>query len=127
MIDKEKLSGIKGVGCDIVSISRIEKLLSDTRFLGKVCTEQEICYCREKTSHTAAGIWAAKEAVSKALGTGFDGFTPKDIEVVRSVAGQPQIALHRGARARAEMLGIANVHISISHESEQAFAFAVAQ
>lgn len=89
---------IKGVGCDIVSASRIAKLIVDQRFLDNVYTVYEHEYISENGTQTAAGLWAAKEAVSKALGTGFVGFTAKDIE---------------------------NIHISISHEKEQAIAFAV--
>ena len=73
------------------------------------------------------GIWAAKEAASKSLGTGFYGFTIKDIEVRHTAQGQPQIILYNGALKQAEQLGVKRIHISISHESEQALAFAVAE
>ena len=72
---------IKGVGCDIVSVSRIAKFIVDQRFLDNVYTVYEREYINEKGTQTAAGLWAAKEAVSKALGTGFVGFTAKDIEI----------------------------------------------
>lgn len=75
------MSSIRGVGCDIVSVSRIAGLLKETRFLNSVCTECEQMYCKDKSARTVAGLWAAKEAVSKALGTSFSGFTAKDIEV----------------------------------------------
>ena len=70
---------IKGVGCDIVGVSRIAELIADQRFLDKVYTVYEQAYISEKGKQTAAGLWAAKEAVSKTLGTGFVGFTAKDI------------------------------------------------
>lgn len=120
-------SGIRGVGCDIVNVIRIEKLLANDRFLDKVCTDYERSYCKGKSAQTAAGIWAAKEAVSKAMGTGFCGYTPKDIEVCHDDNGRPQIVLHRGARTRAELLEISNLQISISHEAELALAFVVAE
>lgn len=118
---------IKGIGCDIVDISRVEQLLNQNRFLEKVYTPYEQEYIRGKTAHTAAGLWAAKEAVSKALGTGFKGFVMKDIEILHNKNGQPQVMLCNGAKATAEKMKIKQIHISISHEDKQAIAFAVAQ
>ena len=116
---------IKGVGCDIVSVSRIAKLIVDQRFLDNVYTVYEHAYISEKGTQTAAGLWAAKEAVSKALGTGFVGFTAKDIEIRHNESGAPQIVLYNGAKTRAESIHVKNIYISISHEKEQALAFAV--
>ena len=116
---------IKGIGCDIVSISRIAKVIVDQKFLDKVYTVYEQDYICQKGSQTAAGLWAAKEAVSKALGTGFVGFTAKDIEIRHNESGTPQIMLYNGAKTRSELIDAENVYISISHEKEQAMAFAV--
>ena len=116
---------IKGIGCDIVNISRIAELLVNERFLDKVYTAYEQNYISEKGTQTAAGLWAAKEAVSKALGTGFVGFTAKDIEIRHNESGTPQIMLYNGAQTRAELIDVETVYISISHEKEQAMAFAV--
>lgn len=123
-----KMNGfIKGVGCDIVSIPRFKEKMNNTRFADKIFTGYEQNYIADKQVSSAAGLWAAKEAVSKALGTGFVGFSVKDIEVRHTAQGQPQIILYNGAQKRSEELGIQNIHISISHESEQALAFAVAE
>ncbi len=116
---------IKGIGCDIVSVSRIAVLIADKKFLNKVYTEHEQNYISGKGKQTAAGLWAAKEAVSKALGTGFVGFTAKDIEIRHNESGTPQIVLYNGAKTIAESVDAKNIHISISHEKEQALAFAV--
>ncbi len=116
---------IKGIGCDIVSISRIAVLIADNKFLNKVYTEQEQNYISGKGTQTAAGLWAAKEAVSKALGTGFVGFTAKDIEIRHNESGTPQIVLYNGAKTIADSVDVKNIHISISHEKEQALAFTV--
>lgn len=116
---------IKGVGCDIVSVSRITELIADQRFLNKVYTAYEQNYISKKGTQSAAGLWVAKEAVSKALGTGFVGFNIKDIEVRYNEEGAPQIALYNGATMRSELIGVEKVHISISHDKEQALAFAV--
>ena len=116
---------IKGIGCDIVSISRIAKVIVDQKFLDKVYTVYEQDYIYQKGAQTAAVLWAAKEAVSKALGTGFVGFTAKDIEIRHNESGTPQIMLYNGAKTRAELIDVKTVYISISHEKEQAMAFAV--
>lgn len=78
-----------GIGCDIVCISRIRKQLTNPRFCKKIFTLYEQDYVQNHSAQTAAGIWAAKEAVSKALGTGFVGFTAKDIEIRHNQQGQP--------------------------------------
>lgn len=116
---------IKGIGCDIVCVSRITELIADQRFINKVYTAYEQNYISEQGTQSAAGLWAAKEAVSKALGTGFAGFTAKDIEIRHNESGTPQIVLYNGARARSESMDVRNIHISISHEKEQAMAFVV--
>lgn len=116
-------NGIRGIGCDIVSVHRIRRLMETPRFPDKVYTPYERAYISGRSARTAAGIWAAKEAVSKALGTGFSGFTLKDIEIRHTEGGQPYAVLYNGAAAA----GAKRIHISISHEAEQAMAFAVAE
>lgn len=118
---------ILGVGVDIVQVSRIERLLSKPGFLKRVFTEKEV----ERFEHdgyppqTIAGVFAAKEAVSKALGTGFSGFGTRDIEILPGEFGAPHAKLYNGARDRFSYLGGANIHVSISHEQEYAIALAV--
>lgn len=118
---------IAGIGCDIVGVSRIERLRSNPRFSEKVYTTCEQEYLTNHSAQTAAGLWAAKEAVCKALGTGFVGFTPKDIEISHTQSGQPYVLLHNGAARIAAAHRITNIHISISHEQKQAVAFAIAE
>ena len=118
---------IKGIGCDIVDISRIEKAMQNTRFIDKVYTPYEQACIKNKSVHTAAGIWAAKEAVSKALGTGFAGFTVKDIEIRHDNNGEPFVILHNGAETVSSNRCIKKIYISISHEDKYAMAFAIAE
>lgn len=118
---------IKGIGCDIAEISRIEKAMQNTRFTDKVYTQYEQTWINNRSVHTAAGIWAAKEAVSKALGTGFAGFTVKDIEIQHDNNGKPFVILHDGAEIVSSKRCIKKIHISISHEDEYAMAFAIAE
>lgn len=118
---------IKGLGCDIVSISRIRRKLETPRFAGKVFTAYEQQVIAAKGADTAAGLWAAKEAVSKALGTGFVGFAMPDIEVLHRSSGQPCIQLHAGALDAFQALGAQTVHITISHDGDSAMAVAIAE
>ena len=118
---------ILGVGVDIVAISRIERLIEKPRFLERLFTEKE----RERFEHigyipqTIAGVFAAKEAVSKALGTGFSGFGMRDIEILPDEYGAPHASLYGGALARFSHIGGAAIHLSISHERTHAIAMAV--
>ena len=120
---------IYGTGTDIVQISRIEKALKKESFVKKCFTENEIIYLKSKnfSPETAAGIFAAKEAVSKALGTGFRGFMPQDLEILHTENMKPYVNLLPKAEKTAVDLGVNNIHISISHCKDYALAFAVAE
>lgn len=115
---------IRGVGVDLCGIARMEENLSKEHFLSRVFTPGEIAYIRAKGQSAAAsmaGIFALKEAVCKALGTGI-AFALTDIEVTHSEAGQPQISLTGRA---AEIAGGGRFHASVSHEGDMATAFVV--
>lgn len=119
------------IGTDIIECDRIAAMMekhADT-FLQRVFTAAEIEY--SSTNKMAyqhfAGRWAAKEAVLKALGTGWaQGVQWTDVEVVRSPNGVPSIRLYGRAAEFAQQLGIAQVLISISHTKQYAVAFATA-
>ena len=115
-------------GVDIIEIPRIKKTLDryGERFLKRIFTSDEIAYCRGR-SPNLAGRFAAKEATMKALGTGVRGVGWKDIEVIRAESGAPSVKLHGRAKARAEMLKVSELSLSISHSREFAVAFVVAQ
>ncbi|HIC89738.1 MAG TPA: holo-[acyl-carrier-protein] synthase [Anaerolineae bacterium] len=115
------------VGVDIIELDRIEHALHrwGDRFLKRVYTPGELAYCAGRVPSLAAR-WAAKEAVSKALGTGWRGIAWTELEVVRAPSGQPGIVLHGKARKRAEQLGLEHWALSISHSRQYAVAFVVA-
>lgn len=115
---------IVGLGTDIVENSRFENL--SRRFLEKVYTEDEIKILNGKVFRLA-GNFAAKEAVSKALGTGFSGLIPKEIEILRDKNGSPVCRLHGNAEKTAKMSGIERIIVSISHSKCYAAATAVAE
>ena len=114
-------------GVDIVEIERVAGVLAryGDRFLRRVFTPGEIAYCRGRAPNLAARF-AAKEAVMKALGTGFRGVGWRDVEVVRAPSGAPSPRLHGRARRRAARLGVAEIAISLSHSRDYALAFAAA-
>ena len=117
---------IKGIGTDIIEIERIRKAVQSTKgFLEKIFSEKEIdfFYSKKLKSETIAGNFAVKEAVSKALGTGFRGFSLKDIEVLRNELGAPMVNLHNNARLLALKLEVRKIHVSISHNKSSAIAY----
>ena len=98
-------------------------------FLNRVYTAREIEYCSSRKAATQhyAGRWAAKEAVLKAMGTGWArGISWRDIEVRNDEGGRPLIALGGGAREVCESLAISEMLISISHCRSHATAYALA-
>lgn len=115
---------IKGIGCDLVRIARLRRPLNNPRFVARIFTEEErrlmalagdpVCF--------AAGRWAAKEAVAKALGTGFSGCPPAAVSVEQGPQGEPVVRLGACAAAAGD-----RIHITISHEGEYAAAFAVVE
>jgi len=118
---------IIGIGTDIIEIERREKVINRTNsFIEKSFTNNEIEYFKSKglKGNVIAGNFAAKEAISKAMGTGFRGFGLKDIEVLRDKLGKPIVKLSDKIY---ELLDIKefNIHISISHSKENAIAYAV--
>lgn len=120
---------IYGTGTDIVEIKRIEKALNKESFVKKCFTENEIIYLKSKnfSPETAAGIFAAKEAISKALGTGFRGFMPQDLEILHNEFFKPYVNLLPKGEKIADNLGVNNIYISISHCRDYALAFALAE
>ena len=120
-----------GIGTDIVETVRIADMIErhGELFLDRVFTPHEIQYCSERKAATQhyAGRWAAKEAVLKALGTGWSrGISWCDIEVRNEIGGRPLIALSGGALEASRRLGIDEVLISISHCRCHATAYALA-
>ena len=121
---------ILGVGIDLCEIARMEAALEKPRFAERVFTPAERARLDavrgKRRAEVAAGLFAAKEAVAKALGTGFVGFGPWDVEIVPDPAGRPVCRLLNGAAALAEG-GEWTVHVSITHENGAAAAVAVAE
>lgn len=124
----EVLVLIVGVGIDIVEIRRIKNAIErNDKFLEKIFTTSEIEYLKSRNLRPEyiAGRFAAKEAVAKALGTGFRGFDFKDIEIERTTLGKPIVSLKGKAKLIAKKEGQFNIHLSISHGEDSAVAYAI--
>ncbi len=115
------------VGVDIIEVARVQKVYEHhgERFLKRVFTDLEISQCRGKAMRLA-GRFAAKEAISKALGTGMHGVAWREMEVVQLRSGRPSVRLHGNARLRAEQLGLNAFDVSIADLQTFSIAIAVA-
>ena len=119
-------------GVDIVRIERIEKVITrfGQRFLDRVFTPDEVRYSRSRASELAVRF-AAKEAVSKALGVGMRVLSPQgigwlDVETLNERGGKPFVILHNRAKMLAAEHGLDEWSISLSHDGGLAIAFVVA-
>lgn len=115
-------------GIDIVEISRIKDALDSwgNRFLKRIYTDAEIKYCQGHAPELAARF-AGKEAVMKALGTGYRGIHWHNIEILPNQHGAPLIFLRGNARSIADGLGIEELAITLSHSREYAVASVVGE
>ncbi|HKS42050.1 MAG TPA: holo-ACP synthase [Blastocatellia bacterium] len=118
---------IVAIGIDIVEISRMEEVFArqGERFRSRVFTEAEIEYCEGRSARleSYAARFAAKEAVMKALGTGWgEGVAWRDIEVIRAETGAPEIRLRGRALELFDERGARKAHLSLTHSREVAMA-----
>jgi holo-[acyl-carrier protein] synthase len=119
------------VGIDMIEIDRVRDVLArhPERFLRRVYTPAEVAFCRGRVPELAARF-AAKEAISKALGTGIqhrDGVGWQEIQIVSDDQGKPTVELTGRAARRAEQIGLSAFSLSLSHTREHAIALVVAQ
>jgi holo-[acyl-carrier protein] synthase len=116
---------VSGIGIDTVEISRIKEAIeSNRRFVEKMFSKTEIEYCEKKINlyESYAARFAAKEAFSKALGTGFGKeFSWKDIEIINNHLGKPEIKIINSKLTVNE----GKVFLSITHTKETATAFVI--
>src|SRR6266545_6851473 len=114
-------------GVDLIEIARIEEVVArhGKHYLERVFTPAELEYCG-KRAESLAGRWAAKEAVTKALGTGIGDVTWTEIEILGDEQNAPKLTLRGVAEAKAKELGLTNWSVSISHSQSHSVAFVVA-
>lgn len=117
---------IKGVGTDIVNISRVEKACQNKAFLLRCFTDDERRLIGDNFA-VAAGNFAVKESVAKCFGTGVSGFGLNEIEVLRDGKGKPYVNLYGEAAELAASLNIDRLFVTISDTDDTVVAFAVAE
>ncbi len=118
---------IIGLGVDLADIERVERVLEKyPRFLERCFTEHEQEYALRfaKPGRRLAARFAGKEAVMKSMGTGWRRIRWRDIEITGG--GKPTVRMVGNAQRRAEMLGVTEVHITITHTDTSALVMAVA-
>ncbi len=115
-------------GVDITEVERIKGALTrfGPRFLKHIYTPAEQAYCGDNVPEYAARF-AAKEAISKALGTGIVGIRWVEMEILADSRGKPFVRLHGRAADRAAALGLTEWAVSLTHERTHAIAMVVAQ
>ena len=119
---------IVGIGNDIIEIERIEKAISKEGFKNKVYTQRELenIEKRGNRTETYAGIFSAKEAISKAIGTGVREFSLTDLEILNDDLGKPYVVvsekLDKIIKSKKEDY---QIEISISHSKKYAIAMAI--
>jgi holo-[acyl-carrier protein] synthase len=125
--------GIVSLGLDLTRIERLAEAEAQrgARFLERLFTPGERAYCERRAARRHehyAGRFAVKEAVMKALGTGWTrGVRWVDIEIVRAPGGPPELCLHGAAAAHARARGIERWHVTITHDAGIAAAVVVAE
>ncbi len=126
---------IVGTGIDIIEVERVQRALTrqatGSRFRRRVFTEQEIAYCEAREGpryQSYAARFAAKEAVMKALGTGWNRYVGwGEIEILRARGQAPTVVLHGKAAAFARSANVARFHLSLSHTATFAIAYVIAE
>ena len=119
---------IVGIGNDIIEIERVEKAISKEGFKNKVYTQRELenIEKRGNRTETYAGIFSAKEAISKAIGTGVREFSLIDLEILNDDLGKPYVVvsekLDKILKTKKEDY---QIEISISHSKKYATAMAI--
>ncbi len=118
---------VKGCGVDLVEIARIAKALERKGFRDKVYTKYEQNSLQNKHIQSWAARFAAKEAVMKAIGRGWQQGIPFDsIEIFKNPMGQPQVRLYEPTLKLALEEGITGFVLSLSHTKELAMAYVIA-
>lgn len=116
-------------GVDIVQISRIEKIMTrkSDSFINRIFTKGEIEYIKRKgkNTNTIAGLYASKEAISKAIGTGIGQIGWHDMEISHDDSGKPIVNISPNKESLLIDLGINKFDLSISHDGDYAIAFII--
>jgi len=119
---------IAGIGVDVVDVHRMEKWINNPEILKRFFDAEELKTAMEKGKNanlSLAARFAAKEAFGKALGTGLAGIALKDIKVKSLANGKPEMLVCGTALAALESNGAKRIHLSLTHERDNAIAMVV--
>lgn len=122
---------VLGIGTEITECLRIARMIErhGEQFVNRVFTPEEIRFCQNRKQSTQhfAGRWVAKEAVLKAIGTGWrPGISWLDMEIHNDTAGRSLVVVRGQLRDLAERAGIQRIYLSIAHCRTHATAYAIA-
>lgn len=121
---------IIGIGVDLLRVERMDRWVSQPGLLERFFHPEELADARKRgagMAHSLAVRYSAKEALGKAIGTGLSGLALRDVQVVNNREGKPEIILHGSALALFDRLGGSRVHLSLSHELDNAVAMVVVE
>lgn len=117
---------VAGIGIDLCEVERVRDAIErhGPRFVARICAPGELRRPPSSPSYAehVAGLFAAKEAAMKALGTGMRGVAFREVAVAREPGGPPRLALLGRARERGALLGVVAAHVSITHDRRSAAA-----
>jgi holo-[acyl-carrier protein] synthase len=121
---------ILGTGIDLIEVERVVAAYErfGERFVGRILRPSELAYCflHKSPGPFLAARFAAKEAVSKAFGTGIGAHLGwQDIEICRKESGEPYVTLHEKGKILLDSRGARLVHLSLSHTEKHATAIAI--
>ena len=126
---KFKIILIVGIGTDILEVDRMkERIKKEPEFIHSVFTDSEIKYCEKYKfkEQNYAARFAAKEALMKALGTGWnDGISYNEISIINIQSGKPEIVLVGKTLELANKIGVSEIHVSLSHSRYYAIAYVI--
>ncbi len=121
---------ILGVGVDLIQVERMSRWTNQPGLLERFFHPGELADARSRGASMALSLavrYAAKEALGKAIGTGLSGFSLREIQVVNNRDGKPEIILHGRAEELFAAAGGRRVHLSLSHELDNAVAMVVVE
>jgi holo-[acyl-carrier protein] synthase len=116
---------ILGIGVDVVHVRRIAHWLSVPGLPERFFHPDELSSARSRGTSTALSLAARKEAFGKAIGTGLRGVRLADIRVINNHNGRPDMRLYGSALEKFRALGCSSIHLSLTHESDNAIAMVV--
>lgn len=120
---------IKGIGTDIISLDRIRLACENDRFITRNYSSEEQALFKKRSNplESIAANFAMKEAIVKALGTGFRGLNLVDVCILRDPLGKPFVAMTPKLETKMQAHGISKITVTCSHEKTYAVAFAIAE